>query len=149
MFAFVSCFQMISFVLCKQHEYEGERYLGQVQLVDGSGQQDCRTDWSAPWLPWSHPSPLILGCENWTQHKEMSSRIERNSTVPVHEFPVFYLYGVSLVAAMLLQPCSDFSTNTLWAWTVLCANTCTQKTGNNELYPTVTVKKQDRTGQDS
>lgn len=51
MLAFVSCFQMISFVPCRQHENEGERYLGQVQLVEDSGQQDCRTDWSAPWLP--------------------------------------------------------------------------------------------------
>lgn len=67
-----------------------------------------------------------------------------NTLTPRHaRFPALYLYGVSLLAARLLQPRSDFSTKTFWAMAALCANAFTHKTGNNELqqFQTVTVLK--------
>lgn len=73
----------------------------------------------------------------------MSFRKEGNIKAPVGEGPDLYLYGGSLLAAALLQPRSDGPTNTFWAWTVVCPNTCTQKTGNNELCPTITRYRQE------
>lgn len=90
--------------------------------------------------------------------------MEGNIKAPVGEGPVLYLYGGSLLAAALLQLRSDGPTNTFWAWTAVFPNTCTQKTGSNELCPTITLyrtgqdgteqdkkrdRKQDRTGQDT
>lgn len=74
--------------------------------------------------------------------------MEGNIKAPVGEGPVLYLYGGSVLAVALLQPRSDGPTNTFWAWTVVCANTCTEKTGNNELYITLYRTGQDRSEKD-
>lgn len=79
--------------------------------------------------------------------------MEGNIKAPVGEGPVLYLYGGSLLAAALLQPRSDGPTNTFWAWSVVCPNTCTQQTGSNELSPTIILyrtgnRTRNRTGQD-
>lgn len=75
---------MINCVLCQQ-----ETNLVQDQLVKDSGQRDYRTDWSAPWPPWSHPSPQILGYENWKRGKDRKSRINPNSATHRRELSLY------------------------------------------------------------
>lgn len=80
--------------------------------------------------------------------KKGTSAASRTPLPPRQEFAVPYLYGVSLLAATLLQPRSGFSARAFWALAALCANAFAQKTGSNELqqFRSTTALKQDRTG---
>lgn len=44
-----------------------ETHLVQDLFVEDSGPRGCRTGWSEPWRPWSHPSPPTLDCGSWRQ----------------------------------------------------------------------------------
>lgn len=50
-----------------RHRWDYETDLVQRLTVEDSGPLGYRTDWSEPWLPWSRPSPLTLGCGSWRQ----------------------------------------------------------------------------------